>query len=155
MLNANGTILKKIYDSFSVKFCLGKYIFSLYISWTQRTFITCLFVCYLWLSIDWLIDFCHRVIWYQTFQSKINKFQTNLFDSNLVGWGCRIHRRHLFRGVILPTQWVSWYMTSRNQMVKLQSWNFEEYWEPLHCHLSQVHSDPQWHHLIGSDQWVK
>ena len=55
-----------------------------------------------------------------------------------VGWGCRIHRLHLCRGIRLP-QWVSW--TQNNLMVRFQyCWSFGECRVPLHCHRSQVHS---------------
>ena len=59
-----------------------------------------------------------------------------------VAWGCRIHRLCLCRGV-RPPQWVSWI------------WHSKIWWAPLHCHCFQVHSGPEWSHLIGPYLWVK
>ena len=57
-----------------------------------------------------------------------------------IGWSCRIHRLHLCSGVRSPPQCVipvSWYDTK-------QSHGFGEYGALLHCHCSQVPSDPAW-----------
>ena len=43
----------------------------------------------------------------------------------------------------------------KNLMVKLQLWSFGECGVPIHCHCSQVHSDPEWWHLKESYLWVK
>ena len=50
-----------------------------------------------------------------------------------VSWGCRIHRLHLGRGVRPLSQ---------------QSWSFRGCRVPLHCHGSQIHSGPEWKHLV-------
>ena len=50
------------------------------------------------------------------------------------GLGCWIHWLHLCRGGKTPP-------TLNNLMVSLQLWWFGV---PLHCHCSQVHSDPEW-----------
>ena len=61
-----------------------------------------------------------------------------------VGWGCRIHRLHLCRGVRPPSTSVL-DMTLNNLMVRFQQcWSFGECGEPLHYHRSQVHSVPEW-----------
>ena len=59
-----------------------------------------------------------------------------------VGWGCRIHRLHLCRGVRLPPTSVL-DMTLNYLIMKLQSWNFGKCGVPVCCHYSQVHSDPE------------
>ena len=60
-----------------------------------------------------------------------------------VGWGCRIHRLHLCRGVRFPPTSVL-HMTLNNLMVRFQwCWSFGERGVPLHCHRSQVHSGPE------------
>ena len=61
-----------------------------------------------------------------------------------VGWGCRIHRLLLCRGVRpLPTSVLG--MTLNNLIVTFQQcWSFGECGVPLHCHRSQVHSGPEW-----------
>ena len=46
-------------------------------------------------------------------------------------------------------------MTLSNLMVRLQRGKFEECGIPLHGHCSQVHSGPEWEHLIGSYIRVK
>ena len=67
----------------------------------------------------------------------------NLFC--LVGWGCRIHWLHLCRGVDPPPLTSVLDMTLNNLIVKFQQcWSFREYGVPLHYHLSQVHSRPEW-----------
>ena len=47
-------------------------------------------------------------------------------------------------------------MTLNNLMVRFQQcWSFGKCGVPLHCHCSQVHSGPEWLHLIGPYLWVK
>ena len=59
-----------------------------------------------------------------------------------VGWGCRIHRLLLCRGVRPPTTSVL-YMILNYLMVRFQQcWSFGESGVSLHCHCSQVHSGP-------------
>ena len=61
-----------------------------------------------------------------------------------VGWGCRIHRLLLCRGV-RPFLTSVLDMTLNNLMVRLQQcWSFGECGVPLHCHRAQVHSGPEW-----------
>ena len=61
-----------------------------------------------------------------------------------VGWGCRIHRLLLCRGVRSPPTSVL-DMTLNNLMVRFQQcWSFGEYGVSLHYHRSQVHSGPEW-----------
>ena len=56
-----------------------------------------------------------------------------------VGWGCRIHRLLLCRGVTTSVL----NMILNNLMVRFQQcWSFAECGVPLHCHCSQVHSGP-------------
>ena len=74
-------------------------------------------------------------------------YQKSTFYSTLyscpVGWGCRIHRLLLCRGVRPPTSVRD--MTLNNLMVRFQQcWSFGEYGVPLYCHRSQVHSGPEW-----------
>ena len=72
-----------------------------------------------------------------------------------VSWGCRIHWRHLCRGVNPPITSVL-DMTLNNLMVRFQQcWSLGECGVPLHCHRSQVHSGPEWWHLMGPYLWVK
>ena len=81
-----------------------------------------------------------------TYDAKLNylkkKKKTNCFDISVycpVGWGCRIHRLHLCRGVRHPSNnECPWYDTKQSDGEK--SWNFCECGVPLHCHLSPVHS---------------
>ena len=65
-----------------------------------------------------------------------------------VVWGCKIHRLHPCRGVRpLPTSFLD--MTRNNLMVRFQwCWDFGKFEAPLHCYCSQVHSGPEWQHLI-------
>ena len=61
-----------------------------------------------------------------------------------VGWGCRIHRLHLCRGVT-PQQTSVPDMTLNNLMVRFQwCWSFGKCGVTLYCHCSQVHSSPEW-----------
>ena len=54
-----------------------------------------------------------------------------------VGWDCRIRRQHLCRGIRVHFQCVPiGYDTKLQLIVRLQSWRFQECWEPL--------SDPFW-----------
>ena len=54
-----------------------------------------------------------------------------------VGWGCRIHRLLLCRGVRPPTSVLD--MTLNCLMVRFQQyWSFVECGVPLHCHRSQI-----------------
>ena len=71
----------------------------------------------------------------------------NIFFSNStcpVGWGCRIYRLLLCRGVRPPTNECP-DMTLNNLMVRFQQcWTSGECGVPLYCHRSQVHSGPEW-----------
>ena len=59
-----------------------------------------------------------------------------------VGWGCRIHRLLLCRGVRPPPSSVL-DMTLNNLMVRFQQcWSFGECGVPLHR--SQIHTGPEW-----------
>ena len=58
----------------------------------------------------------------------------------------------LYCGKTPPTSVLD--MTLNNLMVRLHyCWIFGECWVPPQCHCSQVHSDPEWLHLI--DLWIK
>ena len=91
-------------------------------------------------------------VWLRLFEAwKINRvvflpifvFLLSLFYWFSVGWGCRIYRLLLFRGVRPPNECPD--MTLNNLMVKFrQCWSFGEYGVPLHCYCSQVHSGPVW-----------
>ena len=60
-----------------------------------------------------------------------------------VGWGSRIHRLLLCRGVRTPPTSVL-DMTLNNLMVRFQQcWSLGECGVPLHCHRSQVQSGPE------------
>ena len=62
-----------------------------------------------------------------------------------VGWGYRIHRLLLCRGGKTPPPTSVLDMTLNNLMVRFQQcWSLGECRVPLHCHCSQVHSDPEW-----------
>ena len=68
-----------------------------------------------------------------------------IHESCPVGWGCRIHRLLLCRGVRPPPPTGVLDMTLNNLMVRFQKcWSFGECRVPLHCHRSQVHSGPEW-----------
>ena len=61
-----------------------------------------------------------------------------------VGWGCRIHRLLLCRGIRHPPSTSVLDMTLNNLMVRFQQcWSFGECGVPLHCHRSQVHFGPR------------
>ena len=61
-----------------------------------------------------------------------------------LGWGCRIHRLHLCRGVRSPLMSVL-DMILNYLMVRFQwCWRFGECGVPLYCHCSQVHSGLSW-----------
>ena len=65
-----------------------------------------------------------------------------------VGWGCRMHRLNLCRGMRPSPSVLD--MIINDLMMRFQwCWSFAE------CHHSQVHSDPKWWHLIGSYLWIK
>ena len=60
-----------------------------------------------------------------------------------VGWGCRIHQLHLYRGVGPPT--TSFLdMTLNHLMVSFQPWRLGECRVLLHCHCSKDHTEPKW-----------
>ena len=76
---------------------------------------------------------------------KIDSIAWNRRNNCPVGWGCRIHRLLLCRGVRQPPHECPGYMTLNNLMVRFQQcWSFGECGVPLHCHRSQVHSGPEW-----------
>ena len=62
-----------------------------------------------------------------------------------VSWGCRIHWLHLCYGVRPPPTTVL-DMTLNNLLAR--PWRFGECRVPLHGPCFQVHSDPEWYHLI-------
>ena len=69
-----------------------------------------------------------------------------------VSWGCRIHRLILCRRV-RPHNECPGYNTKQSDgevSVMLELWRIL-----LHCHRFQVHSGPEWEHLIGSYLRVK
>ena len=73
------------------------------------------------------------------------RFTLTQSSSCPVGWGCRIHRLLLCRGVRPPPPTSVLDMTLNNLMVRFeQCWRFGECGVPLHCHRSQVHSDLEW-----------
>ena len=91
--------------------------------------------------------------------AKLNYLKYNCFHIDIVycpvDWGCRIHQLHLCRGVILPPNECPGYDTKQSDgevPVMLELW---ECGISLHCHCSQVHSDPEWWHLKGTYLWVK
>ena len=66
-----------------------------------------------------------------------------------VVWGRRIHQLPLCRGARSPSQRVSWYDTKQSDgevPVMLELWGLRS---------SQVHSGPEWYHLIGLYLCVK
>ena len=100
---------------------------------------------------------CHKMFWWVAGEVRacssfrIQKKDLTVFINALqiltkkktVGFGCSIRRLHLYRGIKpLPMSVLD--MTLNNLMVKLQSRRFGEEGVPLHCHCSQVHSDPEW-----------
>ena len=61
-----------------------------------------------------------------------------------VGWGCRIHRLLICRGVRTPTTSVL-DMALNNLMMWFQyCWSFGNMGVPIYCHRSQVYSGPEW-----------
>ena len=60
-----------------------------------------------------------------------------------VGWGYRIHWLHLCRGVSLPLP-MSVLDLALNNLIGFSPGTWGECEVPLHCHCSQVHSDPEW-----------
>ena len=84
-----------------------------------------------------LMSYCFRIL--DSANKKFIKFKISACP---VGWGCRIHRLHLCRGVTSHQKSVL-NMTLNNRIVRLQPWSFRKYDVPLHCHYSQVHSDPE------------
>ena len=91
-----------------------------------------------------------------TVLSSLLGWRTTQIHFNPVGWGCRIHWLHLWSWgkTPPPTHPTSVLDTILNNlMAKLQLWSFREV--PLHCHYSQVHSNPEWKHLAGFYLWVK
>ena len=103
--------------------------------------------CSYWIEISETIQLCANKQNKTKNKQKTNK-QTNKTTTTTtcpVGWGCRIHRLLLCRGVrpLPPTSVLD--MTINNQIVRLQQcWSFGECGVPLHCHCSQVHSGPEW-----------
>ena len=88
-------------------------------------------------------------------QFSLKFFFLTIFLNCPVGSGCKIYRLLLYRGVRPPLTSVL-DMTLNNQMVRFQLYrNFGEGRAALHCYYSQVHSDPEWLHLIRFYLWVK
>ena len=72
-----------------------------------------------------------------------------------VNCGCKIQRQHLCRGVRpLPNECPGYEIKKSDgeAPVILKLWGMQVH---LHCHYSQVHSDAEWYHLIGSYLSVK
>ena len=89
------------------------------------------------------------------FASSTCSYSSPILFFRPVGWGCRIHRLLLCWGEDHPSMSVL-DMTLNNLKVRFHwCWGFGECKIPLHCHCSQVHSGPEWLHLIGSYLWVK
>ena len=68
----------------------------------------------------------------------------NMSFSSLVGWGCRIRQLHLCRGVRQPQPNgcpEHDMKPSDDVALVLEFW---ECGEPVHCHYSQVHCNPEW-----------
>ena len=63
--------------------------------------------------------------------------------SSPLNLGCRIHRLHFFRRVRAPSTSVL-HMTLNHLMARLLPKRFGECGVPLHCHCSQIYSDPEW-----------
>ena len=61
---------------------------------------------------------------------------------------CRIHRRHLCKGVRLPHR-VSCYDSKQSDSEVPVTLDICGIWSTRHCNCSQVHSCPEWEHLIG------
>ena len=89
----------------------------------------------------------------EIYDRTIQQLQDTLFKVRIkfliplcpVGWGCRIHRLLLCRGVRPPPPKSVLDMTLNDLMVRFQwCWSFGECGVPLHCHRSQVHSSPEW-----------
>ena len=83
----------------------------------------------------------------------VQNYRFSLSYNCLVVWGCRRHRLHLCRGVSPPpTKESPGYDTKASDG---KTWSFGKHGVPFHCHYSQVHSAPEWLHLLGSYSWVK
>ena len=87
------------------------------------------------LTLIWLVLIYSR---FDMIGHSLRFFPINIYCP--VGWGCRIHRLHLCRGVRPPPMSVL-DMALNNLMVRfLWCLGFGECWAPLHCHRSPVHS---------------
>ena len=63
-----------------------------------------------------------------------------------VGWGCRIHQRHICRGVRHP-QWVSWYDTKRSDgKAQVMLWGMRS------IPSLPLLPDPLWPRMVASDR---
>ena len=86
------------------------------------------------LSMSYMYQSCYEPICYNNTLSTVCP----------VGWGCRIHRLHICRGV-RPSPMSVLDMTLNNLMVRfLWCWSFGGCGAPLYCHRSQVHTAPEW-----------
>ena len=82
------------------------------------------------------------LFWGRPLEKKLLEYIEYALDKQ-IGWGCRIHRLPLCKGVRPPTNECP-DMTLNNLMVTLQwFWSFGECGVPLHCHWSQVHFSPE------------
>ena len=59
-----------------------------------------------------------------------------------IGCGYRIHWQQRRKDIPTPTSVLD--MTPNYLLLRIHSWNFGKCGVPLHCHYSQVHSDPVW-----------
>ena len=96
-----------------------------------------------------IVSFIIHLLLISLFISVLILFKHNSYIFSLflitcpVDWGCRIHRLQLCWGVRPSYSWTSALdMTQNHLIVKLHSWSFGECGVPLHCHCTQVHSDP-------------
>ena len=85
--------------------------------------------------------FCLHI---DTSQSRVNQvlsIDSFIFVNCPVGWGCRIHRLHLCRGVRSPNECPG-YDTKQSDGEVPAMPEFRECGVPLCCHCSQIHSGP-------------
>ena len=103
-------------------------------------------------SISWFKVFIYNtnnlftIIWIGLYQSNINIGQS----AGVVD----IPTDSRQRVKTLP-QWIPWYDTKWSDgevPVLLEIWGMRK---PIQCHHSQVHSEPEWYHLIGSYQLIE
>ena len=124
---------------------LSKYALSIYLSIYLENYTHILIYIYIYIYIH-THTHTHTHIYIYIYIYIFDNYYTvgSSTMSKYVGWGCRIHRQHICRGV-RPSKRVSWIGHKT-----IWSWGFSDAWAlvkcgvPFHCHRSYVHSGPEW-----------